>query len=138
VRAAAIGVLSKFEAKDRIALVRSLVAEASHAEAVSTAAMRFLSKYGDASDLPALQARASLGWPDRSRPDAMDAIAEAGCCSFEPREGLGGEVIAERVAVEDDDVDVGVRKDFAPAVAANSDELEVGEPLGTQDVRGGA
>jgi aminopeptidase N len=76
VRAAAIGVLSKFEAKDRIALVRSLVAEPSHAEAVSTAAMRFLSKYGDASDLPALQARASLGWPDRSRPDAMDAIAE--------------------------------------------------------------
>ncbi len=76
VRAAAIDLLSRLDAKDRLALVRGLVAVPSHGESIAGAAMRFLAKHGDASDLPALQARASLGWPDRSRPEAMDAVAE--------------------------------------------------------------
>ena len=69
---------------------------------------------------------------------ALHAIAEAGSCSFEPGERFGGEVVAERVAVEDDDVDVGVREDFAPPIAAHRDELEVGESLGSEHVGGGA
>ena len=67
---------------------------------------------------------------------ALDPLAEAGSRPFEARKRLSGEVVAERVTVEDDDVDVGVRKDLAPPVTAHRDELKVGEPLGAQHLRG--
>jgi len=76
VRARAIDVLAKHESKDDLALVRTQVAQPSHNDAISLAALRFLARLGDASDLPAVQARAALGIADRARPAAVDALAE--------------------------------------------------------------
>jgi aminopeptidase N len=76
VRAAAVEALADLGAKDALPDVRPLVAEPSHGESVSQAALRFVAKFGDASDLPAAQARCALGIADRARPTAVDAVAE--------------------------------------------------------------
>jgi aminopeptidase N len=76
VRTAAVEALADLGAKDALPDVRPLVAEPSHGESVSQAALRFVAKFGDASDLPAAQARCALGIADRARPTAVDAVAE--------------------------------------------------------------
>jgi len=76
VRAAAVEALEDLGAKEALADVRPMVAEASHGESVSQAALRFVARFGDASDLPAAQARCTLGIADRARPTAVDAVAE--------------------------------------------------------------
>jgi HEAT repeat protein len=76
VRTAAVEALADLGAKDALPDVRPLVAAPSHGESVSQAALRFVAKFGDASDLPAAQARCALGIADRARPTAVDAVAE--------------------------------------------------------------
>ena len=76
VRTAAVEALADLGAKDALPDVRPLVAAPSHGESVSQAALRFVAKFGDASDLPAAKARCALGIADRARPTAVDAVAE--------------------------------------------------------------
>ncbi len=76
VRTAAVEALADLGAKEALPDVRPLVAEASHGESVSQAALRFVARFGDASDLPAAQSRCALGIADRARPTAVDAVAE--------------------------------------------------------------
>jgi hypothetical protein len=76
VRAEAIDVLRRLEAKDAIDAVRAQLTVPSHNEAIAGAALRFLARYGDAKDVDAVKARAALGIPDRARPEAVDALAK--------------------------------------------------------------
>jgi aminopeptidase N len=78
VRAEAIDVLRAHESRGDIDLVRAQLAVPSHADAIRRAAIAYLAKFGDASDLPRVQALAALGVPDRLRPAAMDAMAAIG------------------------------------------------------------
>jgi aminopeptidase N len=78
VRAEAIDVLRAHESRGDIELVRAQLAVPSHADAIRRAAIAYLAKFGDASDLPRVQALAALGVPDRLRPAAMDAMAAIG------------------------------------------------------------
>jgi aminopeptidase N len=91
VRAEAIDVLRRLEAKDAIDAVRAQVAVPSHNEAIAGAALRFLARYGDAKDVDAVKARTALGIPDRARPEAVDALA-----TLAERLDAEGRVDAER------------------------------------------
>ena len=88
VRASAIDVLMQHEAKEKdvVNLVRAQLAVPSHADAIANAALRYLAKYGDASDIERIEARAALGITDRSRPQAVDALGTlAGRLEKEPK-----------------------------------------------------
>jgi aminopeptidase N len=76
VRAAAIEALAELGAKEALPDVRPMVCEASHGEVVSQQALRFVAKFGDASDLAAAQARCALGIADRARGTAIRAVSE--------------------------------------------------------------
>jgi aminopeptidase N len=76
VRSAAVDALAELGAKEALDDVRPMLSEPSHAESVSVAALRFVARFGDASDLPAAKARCALGIADRARPAAVDAVAE--------------------------------------------------------------
>ena len=76
VRSEALEVLTAHSAKDAIDVVRAHVAVPSHNEQISSSALEFLGKFGDASDVERIQARAALGIPDRVRPRAVDALQE--------------------------------------------------------------
>jgi HEAT repeat protein len=75
VRARAIDVLAAHESRDDLPLVRTQLGQPSHGESVSQAALRFVARFGDASDVPAVEGRAALGIADRARPAAVDALA---------------------------------------------------------------
>jgi len=76
VRAAAVEALADLDAKEALEDVRPLVTEASHAEAVSQAALRFVAKFGDATDLDAVRSRCALGIADRARGTAIRAVGD--------------------------------------------------------------
>ena len=76
VRVQAIEALTAHSAKDAIDAVRAQVAVPSHNEQVSTAALEFLGKFGDASDAERIESRTALGLPDRARPRAVDALQQ--------------------------------------------------------------
>lgn len=76
VRVQAIEVLTAHAAKDAIDTVRAQVAVPSHNEAISTSAIRYLAKFGDASDVARIESRTALGLPDRVRPSAVNALQE--------------------------------------------------------------
>ena len=76
VRVQAIEVLSAHAAKDALDTVRAQVGVPSHNESVSSAALRFLGKFGDASDVARIEPRTALGLPDRVRPAAVNALEE--------------------------------------------------------------
>jgi aminopeptidase N len=78
VRAEAIDVLRAHESRADIDLVRTQLSVPSHADSIRRAALGYLGKFGDASDLSRVQALAVLGVPDRLRPAAMDAMASIG------------------------------------------------------------
>jgi HEAT repeat protein len=78
VRAEAIDVLRAHESHADIDLVRAQLSVPSHADSIRRAAVGYLGKFGDASDLSRVQALAALGVPDRLRPAAMDAMAAIG------------------------------------------------------------
>ncbi len=48
----------------------------SHGDAISQSALAYLGKFGDASDIERIQARAALGIADRTRPAALGALAK--------------------------------------------------------------
>jgi aminopeptidase N len=76
VRVQAIDVLTAHAAKDAIDTVRAQVAVPSHNESISAAALRYLGKFGTASDVERIEARTALGLPDRVRPAAVSALAD--------------------------------------------------------------
>ena len=76
VRVQAIDVLTAHAAKDAIDTVRAQVAVPSHNESISAAALRYLGKFGDASDVERIESRTTLGLPDRVRPAAVSALAD--------------------------------------------------------------
>jgi aminopeptidase N len=78
VRAEAIDVLRAHESRESLDLVRAQLSVPSHSDVIRRSALAFLAKFGDASDLPRVQALAALGVPDRLRPAAMDAMASIG------------------------------------------------------------
>jgi aminopeptidase N len=99
VRAAAIEVLNAHDAKDCLDIVRAQVTVPSHADAIANAALRFLAKHGDASDIERIEARAALGVMDRSRPGAIDALGTlAGRLEKDPK----AKVVDFLVALMDD------------------------------------
>lgn len=76
VRSSAIDALSELGDKECIALVRAQVEVPSHGDAISQSALAYLGKFGDASDIERIQARAALGIADRTRPAALGALAK--------------------------------------------------------------